>query len=66
MALFYVAKKEKILKILSEGKGVIPYEMIIDMQSFFITSEKDFWEETEFYSDLKQSEVNDDDYENSK
>ena len=51
---------------MSEGKGVIPYEMIIDMQSFFITPEKDFWEKTDFYSDLKQSAVNDEDYENSK
>ena len=37
--------------------------MIIDMQSLFITPEKDFWEKTEFYSDLKQSAVNDHDYE---
>ena len=59
-------KKEKILETVSEGKGVIPYEIIIDLQSFFITSENDFWEKTEFYSDLKQSAVNDDDYENSK
>ena len=59
-------KKEKILEIVSEGKGVIPYKMVIDMQSIFITPEKDFWEKTEFYSDLKQSAVNDDDYENSK
>ena len=58
-------KKEKILEIVSEGKGIIPYEMIIDMQSFFIIPEKDFWEKTECYSDLKQSAVNDD-YENSK
>ena len=51
---------------MSERKGVIPFEMIIDMQSFFITPEKDFWEKTDFYSDLKQSAVNDEDYENSK
>ena len=38
--------------------------MIIDMQLFFITPEKDFWEKTDLYSNLKQS--NDDDYENSK
>ena len=38
------------------------YEMIIDMQSFLITPEKDFWEKTKIYSDLKQSAVNDDDY----
>ena len=46
-------KKEKILEIVSEAKGVIPCE-------------KHFWEKTEFYSNLKQSPVNDDDYENSK
>ena len=46
-------KKEKILEIVSEAKGVIPCE-------------KYFWEKTEFYSNLKQSPVNDDDYENSK
>ena len=51
---------------MSEGKGPMSYEMIMDMQSFFITPEKDFWEKTKFYSDLKQSAVNDDDYENSK
>ena len=47
---------------MSEGKGPMTYEMIIDMQSFLITPEKDFWEKTKFYSDLKQSAVNDDDY----
>ena len=36
------------------------------MQSFFIKPENDFWEKTEFFSKLKQSAVNDEDYENSK
>ena len=36
------------------------------MESFFIIPEEDFWEETEFYSELKHCAVNDDDYENSK
>ena len=27
--------KQKVLEIVSEGKGVIPYELIIDMDSFF-------------------------------
>ena len=59
-------KKEKIQETVSKGKGVIPYEMIIDFHSFFITPENDFWEKTEFCSDLKQSAVKDDNYENSK
>ena len=37
-------KKEKILKIISEGKGIISYEIIVDMESFFIKPENDFWE----------------------
>ena len=50
-------KKEKILEIVSEGKGIIPYELIIGMESFFLT---------EFFSDLKQSAVNENDNKNSK
>ena len=59
-------KKKKNLEIVSEGKGIIPYELIISMDSFFLMPEKYFWEKTEFYSNLKQSAVNDVDYENSK
>ena len=58
--------EEKMLEIVSEGKGVIPYELIIGMESFFLTPENKFREKTEFFSDLKQSAVNDYDYENSK
>ena len=36
------------------------------MELFFIKPENDFWEKTEFFSELKQSAVNDEDYENSK
>ena len=46
-------KKEKNLDIIAEGKAVIPYELIVDMQSFFIKPENDFCEKTEFFSDLK-------------
>ena len=58
--------KEKVLEIISEGKGIIPYEIILDMESIFIKPKNEFWEKTEFFSELKQSAVNDDDYENSK
>ena len=61
------SKKKQVLEIVSEGKGVIPYELIIDMDSFFFNSGKWFLgKKTEFYSELKQSAVNDIDYENSK
>ena len=36
------------------------------MESFFKTPNQDFWEKTEFFSELKQSVVNDKDYEHSK
>ena len=37
------------------------------MESFFLTPENEFWEKkTEFFSELKESAVNDNDYENSK
>ena len=49
-----------------EEKGVIPYELIADMISFFIKPENDFWEKTEFFSEVKKSAVNDGDYENFK
>ena len=44
----------------------MPYEIIVDMESFFVRSENDFWEKSEFFSELKQSAVNDEEYENSK
>ena len=59
-------KKYKILEIISEGKGIILYEIIVDMESFFISLENEFWKKTEFFIELKQSAVNDDGYENSK
>ena len=54
------------LEIIAEGKGVIPYEIIVDMESFFIKPDKEFWEKTEFFSELKLSAVSDENYENSK
>ena len=61
-----INKKKKILEIIVEEKGVIPYEIIVDVEYFFIKPDKDFWEKTEFFSKLKLSAVNDEDYENSK
>ena len=59
-------QKNKILHIISEGKGIIPYENIVDMNSMFLTPENNvFFEKTEFYSDLRQKAVSDSDYENS-
>ena len=35
-------KKDKILEIISEGKGIIPYEIIVDMELFFIKPDDEF------------------------
>ena len=61
-----VNKKNKILEIILEGKGIIPYKIIVDMKSFFIKPNHEFWEQSEFFRELKQSAINDEDYENSK
>ena len=60
------AQKIKILDITSEGKGIIPNEKIVDINSMFLTPEKNaVFEKTEFYSDLKQKGVSDSDNESS-
>ena len=56
-------KKEKNLDIVSEGKRVIPFELIIDMDMKHL--KMNFGKKTDFFSELKQSAVNDNDYENS-
>ena len=66
LAISEQSKKDKILDIISTGKVIIPYELIVNMESFFITPDQDFWENTEFFSELKLSAVNDEDYEQSK
>ena len=33
------------------------------MELFFLTPENEFWEKTDFFSDLKQSAANENDYE---
>ena len=35
-------KKETFLEIVSEGKGIIPYELIINLDSFFQTPDNEF------------------------
>ena len=59
-------KQNKILEIMSEGKGIIPYEIIVEMESFFIKPNIEFCAKSDFFSELKQSAVNDQDYEHSK
>ena len=44
--------KEKILEIISKGKGAFPYERIVDLNSLDIVPENEFFEYTEFFSKL--------------
>ena len=59
-------KQTEILKITCEGKGVIPYELVTNLDSFFQTLEKDFWLKTDFHSELKQKHITDEEFEHSK
>ena len=50
--------QDKILDMIAEGKGVMPYEKITDIYSLKITpADGSFFTHTEFYSSLKQSNV---------
>ena len=55
--------KNKILEIIAEGKGIIPYEKIVDMSSMFLMPWNDvFFKKSEFHSNSKQKAVYDSDY----
>ena len=67
MALFDAEIAGKVLNIVMSGKGIIPYELIVDMQSLLLTPDDDqVWSKTEFFSELKLQTVDDESYENSK
>ena len=59
--------QEKVLDILTSGKGIIPYELIVDRKSLLLTpDDEQSWNKTEFFSQLKLQAVDDESYENSK
>ena len=59
--------QEKFLDIVTSGKGIIPYKLIVDMQSLLLTpDDEQFWNKTEFFSELKLQTVDDESCENSK
>ena len=52
---------------MTSSKGIIPYELIVDMKSLLLTlDDKQFWNKTEFFSELKLQAVDEESYENSK
>ena len=58
--------QDKILDLIAERKGVMPYEKIITFESLSKKPEKEFYEYTEFHSSLKESNVSVTEYENVK
>ena len=58
--------KNKIVQIISKGKGAIPYEKIINMDLLNLMPEKDFFEYTEFFSSLNNKNIDSDVYEDMK
>ena len=52
--------QEKLLGIVTSGKGIIPYELIVDMKSLLLTpDDEQFWNKTKLFSELKLQAVND-------
>ena len=58
--------KNKIVSIISKGKGAIPYEKIIDINSLNLVPESDFFEYTEFFSSLNNKNIELDIYQDMK
>ena len=58
---------EKFLDIVASGKGVISYEKIVSLNGLDLKPEdRNFFEKNEFFSELKNTALLDEDYENSK
>ena len=54
----YDAQKSKILDIISEGKGIIPYKKIVNMNSLFCTLENGtFLEKTDFLANWNKKQL---------
>ena len=59
--------QEKILDIVTSGKGITCYELIVDMKSLLLMpDDEQFWNKTELFSELKLQAVDEESYENSK
>ena len=65
--MFLTDEDEKwILDYLSSGKGMIPYQMITDFDSLKIEPKEDFFKKEDFYSELKEKNISDEEYQNVK
>ena len=67
--MFLTEKDEEwVMDYLSSGKGMIPYQMIMDFNSLEIKPEQHdgFLKHSDFYSSLKEKNISDEEYENVK
>ena len=55
-----------VLDYLSSGKGMIPYQMITDFDSLKKVPKEDFFQKKDFYSELKEKDISDEEYQNVK
>ena len=58
--------QEWVLNYLSSEKGTIPYELISDFDSLNISPDKDLFEIHQFYYNMKDFAISDEDYDNVK
>ena len=54
------------LDYLSSGKGMIPYQVITDFDSLKKVPKEDFFQKKDFYSELKEKDISDEEHENVK
>ena len=67
--LIYCNEKQEdwVLDYLTSGKGIIPYEIITNLDSLKLTTKNgDFFEKIDFYSSLKEKNISDKVYEDVK
>ena len=66
--LMYLTNEDEqwVLDYLSSGKGMIPYQMITDLNSLKIAPKEDFFFKKDFYSELKEKDISDEEYQNVK
>ena len=67
--LMFLTDEEQawVFDYLSSGKGMIPYQMIIDFDSLKKKNKRGFFpKKKDFYSELKEKDISDEEYENVK
>ena len=66
--LMYLTDEDEkwVLDYLSSGKGMIPYQIITNFDSLKKEPKEDFFNKKDFYSELKENDISDEEYQNVK